>query len=197
MNKLEIQEKMVKMGTLTEYYKIYNRQYYLTHKEYYKIYRKKYRETHKEQAKKYRETHKKQAKKYEKKYYLTHLKQSKQYHKIYNKQYREGHEEQEKQRSKQYRKENPEKVKKSIRQWRLANPKKVSEIRKRGESKHRQLDFNPWNKPFKRCEGHHLTKDDVIYLPKELHRSIYHNIWTGQNMDIINTLAIQFLEKTL
>ena len=79
----------------------------------------------------------------------------------------------------------------------MANPKKMSEIIRRRASKRRQLGFNPWNKPFKGCESHHLTKEDVIYLPKELHRSIYHNIWTGQNMDIINTLAIQFLEKTL
>ena len=113
------------------------------------------------------------------------------------KQYREAHKEQLKKYKKQYCKENPEKVKKSIRQWRLANPKKVSEMRKREASKHRQLGFNPWNKSFKECESHHLTKEDVLYLPKELHRSIYHNIWTGQNMDIINTLAIQFLEKTL
>ena len=108
-----------------------------------------------------------------------------------------SHKEQAKKYEKQYHKENPEKIKKLKRQWILANPKKMSEIRRRENSKHRQLDFNPWNKSFKGCEGHHLAKEDVIYLPKELHRSIHHNIWTGQNMDIINTLAIQFLEKTL
>jgi len=184
---------MVKMGTLTEYRKIYNRQYYLTHKE---------------QAKKYWETHKGQAKKYEKQYYLTHKEQKKQWNKQYylthkeqmkkyKKQYYLTHKEQAKKYKKQYCKENPKKVKKLTRQWKLANPKKMSEMGRREASKRRQLDFNPWNKPFKGCEGHHLAKEDVIYLPKELHRSIHHNIWTGQNMDIINTLAIQFLEENL
>jgi len=41
-------------------------------------------------------------------------------------------------------------------------------------------------------EGHHLNKDYVIYIPKELHHSIYHNIWTNQNMDDINFIVLQW-----
>lgn len=38
-----------------------------------------------------------------------------------------------------------------------------------------------------------MKGEEVVYIPKELHKSVWHNIWTGYNMDIINDLAHEFL----
>jgi hypothetical protein len=62
-------------------------------------------------------------------------------------------------------------------------------------AKHRTLGFTPLNSWFSGCEGHHINKSDVIYLPRKLHRSISHNQWTGRNMDKINALAGQYLTE--
>lgn len=59
----------------------------------------------------------------------------------------------------------------------------------RHEAKRRELSHNPINLPFPDSEGHHLDKSTVIYIPKILHRSVFHNVFTGKNMDIINYLA--------
>jgi hypothetical protein len=61
------------------------------------------------------------------------------------------------------------------------------------KAKRRLLGFNPLNSPFPGCEGHHINKDDVIYEPKKLHRSVPHNVWTGRGMVEANALAGQYL----
>lgn len=57
--------------------------------------------------------------------------------------------------------------------------------------------FNPLNSPFFGCEGHHIDKNDVIFIPKKLHHSVYHNQHTGQGMVEINALAGAFLTEDL
>ena len=79
--------------------------------------------------------------------------------------------------------------------WNWKGGKQLSWARQ--DAKRRQLDFNPWNKPFKDCEAHHLDKENIIYIPKEMHESVFHNLWVGLNMDTINDLAISYLEETL
>lgn len=49
------------------------------------------------------------------------------------------------------------------------------------------------NNRFLGSHAHHLTSSIIIYIPRELHRHISHNMKTGRNMDIINKLAIQYL----
>jgi len=49
------------------------------------------------------------------------------------------------------------------------------------------------NKRFDRCEMHHITSSIVIYIPKELHQHINHNLKTGRNMAEMNMLALQYL----
>lgn len=66
---------------------------------------------------------------------------------------------------------------------------------RRGKAKRRVLGFIPLNSWFVGCEGHHINKSDVIYLPRKLHRSIWHNQWTGQGMAEINALAGAFLTE--
>lgn len=50
-----------------------------------------------------------------------------------------------------------------------------------------------YNSPFNNSEKHHVDTNHVVYIPKELHRSIKHDLITGLNMDKINALAFQFL----
>lgn len=63
----------------------------------------------------------------------------------------------------------------------------------RQSAKHRQLGYTPLNAYFKGCEGHHITHNIVIYIPKGLHKSVWHNLNTGQGMEVINALALDFL----
>lgn len=47
---------------------------------------------------------------------------------------------------------------------------------------------------FEGCEKHHVNKDTIICIPKELHRSISHNLKTGKGMKLINDLAFEWLD---
>jgi hypothetical protein len=62
-------------------------------------------------------------------------------------------------------------------------------------AKRRLLGFHPLNSPFLGCEGHHMDSQDVIHIPKSLHRSLYHNQYTGQGMAQMNALAGAFLTE--
>ena len=63
----------------------------------------------------------------------------------------------------------------------------------RARAKRRQLGFTPLNTPFEDVEAHHITHDSVVYIPKALHHSIWHNMHTGQGMAEMNAVAIDFL----
>lgn len=49
------------------------------------------------------------------------------------------------------------------------------------------------NNRFESSEGHHITPKVIVYLPKDLHQSIRHNLKTGNNMKEINELSLQYL----
>ena len=53
------------------------------------------------------------------------------------------------------------------------------------------------NKRFKKSHGHHLNKNIIIFIPKELHYHIKHNLKTGQGMGEMNILAYQFINGEL
>ena len=48
------------------------------------------------------------------------------------------------------------------------------------------------NKWFPESQAHHINPDTVIYIPSRLHRSVYHNLRKGLNMNLINRLAFEF-----
>ncbi len=87
----------------------------------------------------------------------------------------------------------PDVVRAATERWRLAHLEQVRATSCRQKPKRRTLGFIPLNAAFGGAEGHHVDKEYVIYIPKELHRSIPHDNWTGQNMDAINTLAFNYL----
>lgn len=48
------------------------------------------------------------------------------------------------------------------------------------------------NKWFTGCEGHHLSRSLVMFIPAELHNHIWHNMKSGIGMAEMNALALQF-----
>jgi hypothetical protein len=66
---------------------------------------------------------------------------------------------------------------------------------RRQDAKRRTLGFVELNAPFDGCESHHVDNEQVINIPKALHRSVWHNQHTGQGMAKINALAYNFLFK--
>jgi hypothetical protein len=52
--------------------------------------------------------------------------------------------------------------------------------------------LNPW---FPDCEGHHVDNEQVIHMPKTLHKSIFHRQSDGRGMAQINAVAYNFLFK--
>lgn len=65
----------------------------------------------------------------------------------------------------------------------------------RHDAKRRLLGFIPLNNPFPGCEGHHVDKERVINLLKELHRSVRHRQTDGRGMAAMNAVAFNFLFK--
>ena len=80
--------------------------------------------------------------------------------------------------------------------WGAEHPTEQRKQRLKSDQKRCALGFEPINRPFPGCEGHHLDHDRVLYIPKPLHKSVKHNIWTGRNMEQINELALAWLEQT-
>jgi hypothetical protein len=79
--------------------------------------------------------------------------------------------------------------------WAVDHPERIAACAKKQKAKRRALGFNELNSPFMGCEGHHINRNDVIYIPKAMHRSVRHNVWTGRNMEKINALAGTFLTE--
>ena len=109
----------------------------------------------------------------------------------YHKQWCLDHKKDKKEYDKQRRIEHPEHYKQYNKQYLQTPEGKLAN--QRHHSKHRQLGFIPLNKPFEGCEAHHISQNFVIFIPKEIHQSLYHSIWTWQGMNKINKLAIEFL----
>ena len=148
------------------------------------------KEERKEYDKRRYQINKEKYKKYSKEYYWTH----KEEHNKKMQEYFQTHKEQKKEYDRKYRQANKEKYVKQAKQWKDKNPEKAREINKKHKNKReRNLGFNPLNKWFEGCKAHHINFNDVICIPKELHKSIPHCLETGRNMALINSVAYQFL----
>lgn len=138
---------------------------------YYKEYNKKYELSIKEHRKKWRELHKKERKEY-------------------NKKYDEQNKDKIKERKRQYYLNNKSYINERIKKYRKTPAGKI--VQKRNDEKRKGFSFNPLNNPFTGCEGHHLNYEDVIFIPKDLHRSVSHSVTQNRNMHKINNLAIDY-----
>jgi hypothetical protein len=90
--------------------------------------------------------------------------------------------------------ENPEKIEAYHRteQWRESVRKA---LRKEYHRRERELPTDTiLNEPFEEAHLHHLTPSVAVYIPKGLHRSVFHNLKTGQGMDVINRRAMLWLK---
>jgi len=177
--------------------KIYRRKYYIEHREQLLQQWKNYYIEHREQRKNYylkNETMVDREKRLEscRKWYINNKKNKSQYQKQYN----ENHQEQKSKYNKQYYENNREKAIEQKKQWNKDNPEKTKEIYARHKNKReRNLGFNPLNIFFKGSVAHHINKNDVIYIPKDIHKNISHCLETGRNMEKINMLAFNFMNK--
>lgn len=73
------------------------------------------------------------------------------------------------------------------------NSYKGKEAISRHSHKRRGLEFIQYNKPSEGTVSHHIDKRHVINIPEDIHKSIYHNVWTGEGMEAINREAMDFL----
>lgn len=60
----------------------------------------------------------------------------------------------------------------------------------------RQLKFIPLNKPFDGSDGHHFDKEHVVYIPKDIHKLVWHSVFSEVNLGYINSLALFWLART-
>jgi hypothetical protein len=65
----------------------------------------------------------------------------------------------------------------------------------REHARRRTYGFVALNEPFDGSEGHRVDNEQVIYMPKVLHRSIFHRQTDGLGMAQINAIAYNFLFK--
>jgi len=161
----------------------------MTNKKYYKEYYQKHRDEMLAHRKQYYKEHRDEMLASMRKYYKEHRDEIS----AYGKQWYETHRDEILAHYKEHRDE----ISAYDKRWRKQNKDRWHEIVKKCNSKRkRSLGFVPLNKPFEGSEAHHICLTFVIYIPREMHRSIYHNIWTGKNMDEINTLAFDYLLET-
>lgn len=84
----------------------------------------------------------------------------------------------------------------AMEKWNIDNPEKCKKNKVKAKSKRRKLGSHPLNEPFPNSEAHHINHNVVVYIPSEIHKSIWHNGNTKRGMNEINTLAINYLFET-
>ena len=145
------------------------------------------KEKEREHKKQFYQEHRKEILAREKQYWQKHKEERLAHIKAYRQEHKEEISTQHKQYYQKHREEKLAYRKNHIEQYR--------EIDRRHKSKReRNLGFIPLNEPFEGCEAHHIDERYVIYIPRELHQSIYHDLMRGTNMLIINALAVEYLQ---
>ena len=165
--------------------KEYERQYYQKHKKKILAYRKQYYKEHKDEML----AHKRQYYKEHRNEKLAYLKQWRETHRNEILAHYKEHRDEMLAYKKLYRKTHKNAILAYIKRWREQNKDRWHEIVRKNKSKRRNLDFVPLNEWFEGSEAHHICPTFVIYIPKELHRSIKHSVLRWENMDKINQLA--------
>jgi len=175
---------------------------------YAKLYRQRNRNKYKEYKKQWDKIHRDEIMAYQKQWHETHRNEISAYNKLYYqknrdkrkaffKKYYEIHRNERLAYAKLYYQKNQDRYKQLIKTWEKNHKEKVYEAAKKSHFKRkRSLGFIPLNEWFEGSEAHHIDKDRVIYMPKEYHQSIRHNVWTGRNMALINALAFDYLLET-
>lgn len=66
---------------------------------------------------------------------------------------------------------------------------------KAAKSRRRALGHVPLNEYFEGSEPHHIDREHVIFIPYELHHSLWHSLNKPESMIEINRLAFDYLKK--
>lgn len=67
----------------------------------------------------------------------------------------------------------------------------------KANKRNRELEVEKINSFFVGAEAHHMDKELVVYIPRKLHRSIYHNVFSGKGMDEINGKVLVWFGKKM
>ena len=59
--------------------------------------------------------------------------------------------------------------------------------------KRRQLGHEFLNKPFSGSHGHHIDHNQIVFIPKEMHRSIKHSLNDDGSMADINEKVFDWM----
>ena len=95
-----------------------------------------------------------------------------------------------------WQKANADLIRTAEKAWIALHPEQMRAKRRKAHAKRRVLAFVPLNLPFAGSEAHHIDKEHVVFIPKELHKSVSHDIWVGRNMEQINALAMRWLVES-
>ena len=68
---------------------------------------------------------------------------------------------------------------------------------KKYKCKRRHLGFISLNDWFPGSHAHHIDEEHIIYMPADLHMSVGHNVWTGEGMEAINTIAFRYITEEM
>ena len=108
--------------------------------------------------------------------------------------WREDNREQHLKNLKEWRKNNKERCLENNRNWKLNNKERNLELSRKDKAKRkRNFGYIPLNDKFPGSVGHHISKDCVVYIPEELHKSIPHKYNDPISMGEINILALEYL----
>ena len=65
------------------------------------------------------------------------------------------------------------------------------------KAKRRGLGHIRLNEQLKGGAWHHIDTEHVVCVPEESHNHIYHNVWTGENMEKINEIAFECISEDM
>lgn len=187
----------------------YQRKWKQEHPDYHNNWNKQHPESVRESRRRYRENHKEQCKIARKQYYQKNKEQeirnatawqhkNPEKKKASDKKYYLNHKEQYHDNNKKYRHNNREKVNAMDRKYRKKwnkTPKGRVNIKKRNHRRKHELGYiplNEWEATTPGFVGHHLDKEHVLFIPKELHETSIHKQSDLKSMDIINEKAINW-----
>ena len=131
-------------------------------------------------------------------------------HPEYNKEHYQEHSEEIKEQKKEYRKEHSEEIKEYEKEYYQEHSDEIIEQKKeyyqtdagkvctrKHNADRRDLGSIELNSPFSNSEGHHIDENYIIHIPKDLHHSIRHNVFTGQGMEAINEIAFRYITEDM
>ena len=94
--------------------------------------------------------------------------------------------------AKRWHKKHPKAMKIAKRKYHQSE-KGFEQIRRHNNKRKRNLCRIELNDKFENSDFHHLNKEGFgVYIPTEMHKSVSHCLETGQNMNEINDLAINY-----